>query len=204
MFTTLIDFMHIHKVEQLVGVGPSAYPYVLALERAYQKRYGTGARSLHVVNLGEAGERLYHFKPAARENARNFLLRVRPRFKLKTPTLLFDEEISTSQSMKGLSTIFRALGVPHKTAVLFKLHGDLDKDGDTKFMPDHWGRYVDMNDPLRLKVYIERGDRMDNLRRFPSTTLKANWRAFMQQIRQELREVADSVPRKEQAKTERK
>ncbi len=201
IFAELADFIHQHRIKQVIGSGPSAYPYAIALERAYRNRYG---KPLHVVNLGTLGETLSRLgwisgKKEALQNAEALLHCFRPRIK-KRHSLLLEELVVGGKFIGDLSYVLKKLGLRNKKATIVKISGA----GAYAFM-DYVGRNVGMrtsrHHSFAESVYFGRGKAFGGTSGGgPPVEVKRpqrNWPAFMRQIHRELREVADSVPKKE-------
>lgn len=189
IFTRLADFIHEHGLAQVVSVGPSAAPYAKHIARAYQNRHGGRIR---VVNLGRIGEEIARSKS---KHKFKILLKAKPNFNLRARSLLFDEVSMTNETICGASSSFRELGLSHKTAVLVR-----DSTFASSNDPDFVGAHELGRNSKSLPVIVGFGITHKLFYRIRSKAHKV----FLRQLHSELREIADSVPRKEQAQRERK
>ncbi|MFH1247347.1 MAG: hypothetical protein V1644_03120 [Candidatus Micrarchaeota archaeon] len=182
VFTELVDFVHANKLQQVIAVGPSAQPYVVALSRAYKQRHG---KELHAVSLGRIGEtiRSMSFLPFKSKVLNWLLQRHRPRFDRNLPSLVFDEVVSSGRSLRSVSTAFNEIGLPHKTATIALRQ-------DSRFKPDYHGLDVRVVDPSIF--FPMRGAKLENGKANVSYNLP-----FLRKFRKELCEIADSVLRAE-------
>ncbi len=176
IFMGIADFIHEHGLQQVVSAGPSAAPFSKAIQRAYANRHGG---KLSIVNLGEAGEKFRRLNTA--EEVLAHLRRHKPYFDTSRRTLLFDEFALSGVSLSMTSSGFAQIGVPHKTAVLVN-------GSNTNF--DYVGCKED-------GPFGQLGEKVDF---FLSRKLKKRgtpaFRSFIATLKQELAEIADSVPRK--------
>lgn len=205
IFTELADFVHEHELTQIVGAGPSAYPYTLALERAYNRRYGQNARKLNVVNLGRVGE-----DPAIMAVGRGFdaeaaraVLRSKPSLDFGRKTLILEDIVRTKFSLSALRNAFNALNIPNKTAAIANV--SLMRTGLWP-NPDYVGsRDIEMNRAhfsrgRQFTVKVEQPRSSPLSRMFGAepaqelfTRPSAEWAAKMRGFHSELREIANKV-----------
>ncbi len=195
IFSELADLIHANNMERIVGVGPSVYPYTIALKRAYVQRYGKRARQLSVVNLGRLGEGLGEatssiimadklIKPLQRRLSRNS----------NANSLLLEDVIVAGWGVSNIARVFDNLRIPNMTAALLQVR----PKPHLTFSPHYTGADVERSDSLHRAIFLSRG------RRFSDSTGKkvirppVQWAAKMREIHNELREIANSVPRKEQ------
>ncbi len=186
VYTELADFIHLHKLEQIVAAGPSAYPHIHAIQRAYKNRHG---KELKVYSLGRLGEQLSanEFRDKKRE-ALMFLKLHRPTLDISRHTLVFDETANSGRTLRNLKLLFGSTGATCKTATL-KQTGVIGINvADFPGGPEN----------ELFSVRIHRGLRAGSARKETKDPRYLPWPAYMVQLHSELREIADSVPRKEQ------
>ncbi|MFH1247346.1 MAG: hypothetical protein V1644_03115 [Candidatus Micrarchaeota archaeon] len=188
VYTDLADFIHQHELEQVIAVGPSAYPHIHAISRAYKNRH---SRDLKVYSLGELGEKLSGSEfLGKRSEALALLKRHRPTLDPARRTLLFDETTFSGRTLANLKALFEKPGAVCKTATLHSRGAINFKSAD----------FSSLNDALfNNGVRVHRGIRVKAIRvtKKLSPEVHSHWPAFMVQLHSELREIADSVPRKE-------
>ncbi len=191
IFTRLSDFIAEHKLEQIVGVGPSASPYARALARAHKNRHGV---ELKVIALGLIGEKLSWTKPGAEEDVKRALSASR-KFDFSKPSLLLDEIVQSAFCFGNLSRILNSLNFPHKNAALlsytkFRAYPNFPRSFNLHFI----GEEIDSGSAFNEAVYLKRGAAFG----FAGTGEKLkrpdkSWLDKMKKARKELREIADSV-----------
>ncbi len=191
IFTRLSDFIAENKLEQIVGVGPSASPYVRALARAHKNRHGV---ELKVIALGPLGEKLSWTKPGAEEDVKRALSATR-KFDFSKPSLLLDEVVQIAVRFGNLSRILNSLNFPHKNAALLsytklRAHPGFPRSFHLHFVGEEFGKGSDFDNA----VYLERGAAFglslgDRKLKRPDKS----WLDKMKRVRKELREIADSV-----------
>ncbi|MFH0713174.1 MAG: hypothetical protein V1722_01445 [Candidatus Micrarchaeota archaeon] len=190
MLVRLSDFMHKKGIKQIVGIGPTATPYVRAIARAHANRYGV---KLKVVALGHAGERISRAAndisiPLAADLLSNELADCRKK------TLLFDEIVDKGTQMKGIKAAFKHLQIPHETATFAKhprsCYSRLSfVGGNLLYLPWDFIRALQLRRGQLLSDYYSG---TPGKRRYEVSL------AFdhLRKVRKELREIANSVPRK--------
>ncbi len=174
-FIRLSDFMHEKGIEQIVGVGPSATPYIRAIARAHRNRRGV---TLKLIALGELGEQVADVAHSGKVEKAASLLSARKIQPKKT--LLFDEVVHIGKQILGVKSVFDHLKIPHETATLAS-------SSDYSPLLSFVGRKDVTAD---FQFYLGRGKLFKSKRNARSDG------AYLARIRSELREIADSLPRK--------
>ncbi len=188
VFTRLADFIHEHGLQQVVSIGPSAAPYTKHIAAAYERRYG---RRVRVFNLGVLGEKLGDSSLDSAERSLARLRRAKPEFDIGRNTLLFDEVSASNVGIQNASRKFRQMGILHKTAVLGRHWFSRDESA-----PDFTGFQDRRGDRNSLVVRLSLGVSNELVERRIKKLPLFNFK----KVHNELREIADSVPIKEEAK----
>ncbi len=119
-YERLCDFIHENKIEQIIGEGASATPYLRLVRKAYRQRYGKEARPLTLVSTGIlpkfASTKGKSDQEIHIEIARH-IAEYRPTLK-EIPSLLLSEFTYSGNQLNKLSGALKVLNIPHKKAIM--------------------------------------------------------------------------------------
>ncbi len=109
-----------YKIEQIIGEGASATPYIRLVRKAYRQRYGKEARPLSLVSTGVLPKLARTEGKTAQEihaQIARDIAEYRPSLK-KAPSLLLSEFTYSGNQLGKLSGALKVLAIPHKTAIM--------------------------------------------------------------------------------------